>query len=375
MLSELKPEELREFAFAAADLLATTDAYGRILTAYGDGALLHHPTADRLVGKEILPLISQSDIRRLRDDLWALGPGRRVCWDDPGAIEGGRRIVVQRNTADPNTFSWQVARTPRSGKVRSERASEMLSERFRGAIASGRLKAARQPIVDTTSLKVSHYEVLARFEGEDSPAGLICAAEETGQIAHLDYIMVHAACARLSAIPDAAFRLAVNISGESVQRLEIVRELCAVIAGHEFQRDRLILEVTESARIQDAAAAARGISMLRRQGVQVALDDFGAGAASFAYLRDFEVDGLKFDGSFLRASPDNPRSMALIRGVARMCADLNIASVGECVETAADHRLLADAGVRYAQGYLFGRPIIDEQFFVKGRTAQAMAAA
>ncbi len=367
-------DRFRDFAFAAADLLVSTDARGRIVEAEGDATLFHHPTSDRLIGKSALDLISEAEATRLREELWSLGPGRRLAWEDTASFEGGRRIVVQRNVAAPDTFSFVVSRMPASGSIRGDRAEDLMAERFRDAVMNGRLKAARQPVVETRSGAVSHYEILARFSGEDSPVGLIAAAEKSGQIAHLDYIMVSAAAAQLERNPDPSYRLAVNISGESIQRLEVIRELCAVISGHKFQRSRMIVEVTESAQISDIDMAARAVSMLRANGISVSLDDFGAGAASFGYLRALDVDGLKFDGSFLASPETNLRGIALMRNVARMCAELGIASVGERVETEAERRVLIESGVRYAQGYFFGMPIIDETFFARGARSLQRAA-
>ena len=373
-LSTLDGDRLREFAFAAADLLASTDAYGRIIEADGDASLLHHPSSDRLIGKNALDLISEGEARRLREDLWALGPGRRLSWEDPSAMDGGRRIVVQRNKARPDIFDFTLSRMPATLHVRGDRGVDLLAEQFRDAVMNGRLQAARQPVVDVHSGALSHYEMLARFDGEESPAGLIAAAEKSGQICHLDYIMLSAAVARLAADSDPALRLAVNLSGESIQRMDVIHELGAVIAGHEFDRSRLIVEVTESAEIQDIDTAAHAVTRLRASGGGVSLDDFGSGAASFGYLRALEVDGLKFDGSFLKSAEGNVRGLALMRNVARMCAELGIASVGERVETEADRQLLIAAGVRYAQGYFFGRPAIDEAFFTRGsRTLRAAA--
>jgi EAL domain-containing protein (putative c-di-GMP-specific phosphodiesterase class I) len=373
-LSILDGERFREFAFAAADLLVSTDAYGRVIEADGDASLFHHPSSDRLIGKNALDLISEGDARRLREDLWALGPGRRLSWEDRGSMEGGRRIVVQRNRAAPDTFNFSISRMPASAHVRGDRAEDLLAERFRDAVMNGHLQAARQPVVDVRSGALSHYEMLARFNGEESPAGLIGAAEKSGQICHLDYIMVSAAVARLARDSDPSLRLAVNVSGESIQRLDIIRELGAVISGHEFRRSRLIVEVTESAEISDIETAAHAVESLRAAGVGVSLDDFGSGAASFGYLRALAVDELKFDGSFLKSAEGSIRGMALMRNVARMCAELGIASVGERVETETDRRLLIEAGVRYAQGYLFGRPIIDETFFARGPRSLRAAA-
>jgi EAL domain-containing protein (putative c-di-GMP-specific phosphodiesterase class I) len=364
----------RDFAFAAADLMVATDAGGRIIDAEGDATLLHHPSSERLIGRNAIELISGPEGTRLREELWALGPGRRVSWEDPSSMEGGRRIVVQRSTISPNSFSFTISRMPNSTRIRAERADEILAERFRDAVMNGRLMAARQPVVETRSGAVSHYEILARFSGEDSPVGMIMAAEKSGQIAHLDYIMVSAAAAQLEASTDPTYRLAVNISGESLQRLDVIRELCAVISGHRFGRSRLIIEVTESAHISDIETAARAVNLLRAIGVGVSLDDFGAGSASFGYLRALDVDGLKFDGSFLQATETNKRGLALMRSVARMCAELGISSVGERIETESDRRLLIEAGVMYAQGYLYGRPIIDDTFFARGPRSLRSAA-
>jgi EAL domain-containing protein (putative c-di-GMP-specific phosphodiesterase class I) len=360
-------DSCRDFALAAGDLFVTADAGGAIRHAEGEAGLLHYPTADRLLGRNVLDLIGEGETHRLREDLWALAPGRRLTWETSGAIEDGRRYTVRRSPETPELFHIVVARISRVRKLRGERTDDVLAERFRDAIMNGRLKAARQPVVNIGSGVVSHYEMLARFSGEDSPLELITAAEKSGQISHLDYIMVEAAARRLSQTPDPAYRLAVNISGDSLQNYEVVRELCAAILGHEFGRDRLIIEVTESSEITDIDTAARSVVLLRSHGVGVSLDDFGAGAASFGYLRDLDVNGLKFDGGFLRAPSRSSRGFALMRSVARMCADLGISPVGEKVETEEDLRLLIDAGVPYAQGYLFGRPAIDETFFVRSR--------
>jgi EAL domain-containing protein (putative c-di-GMP-specific phosphodiesterase class I) len=364
----------RDFAFAAADLLVTSDASGRIIDAQGDATLFHFPSADRLVGRNAVDLVSEAEGSRLREELWSLGPGRRLSWDDATSIEGGRRIIVQRSITSPNSFNFAVLRMPASLKVRGDNANEVMAERFRDAVMNGRLMAARQPVVETRTGAISHYEVLARFNGEDSPVGLITAAEKSGQIAHLDYVMISAAAARLEINPDPDYRLAVNISGESLQRLDVIRELCAVISGHTFKRSRLIVEVTESAHIHDIETAARAVEMLRASGVGVSLDDFGAGSASFGYLRALNVDGLKFDGSFLEAAGTNRRGLALMRSVARMCAELGISSVGERIETESDRQMLIDAGVMYAQGYFYGRPMIDESFFARGPIALRSAA-
>ena len=365
---------LTGFALAAGDLLVEADGFAIILSAVGEAHLLHHPTCDRLIGKNIVELISEAERGRLREDLWSLAPGRRLCWEDQGGLEGGRRILVQRNPSDPDRFRVILSRTPPLIPVNGDRIEDILAERFRDAVTGGELSIARQPVVDTRTGAISHFEILARFEAERSPADLIAAAERSGQICQLDYIMVRAAADRLATVGDPAFRLAVNISGDSIQRPDVTDELCALVRGYRIDPGRLIVEITESSRIADIDAAARGVRRLRQVGLSVSLDDFGSGAASFGYLRALDVDSLKFDGSFLEDSGSSVRGLALIRHLARMCEELGVASVGERVETEADRALLMEAGVRYAQGYLFGRPVIDRSFRVGGRSSLSAVA-
>jgi EAL domain-containing protein (putative c-di-GMP-specific phosphodiesterase class I) len=372
--TEIDGARFRDFAFAAADLLVSMDAQGRILEADGDPHLLHYPSLDRLHGKNAIDLISEAEGASLRRALWALAPGRRACWEDSSGLEGGRRITIQRDPKSPDCFNLALARTPSPLRIRGDGADDLMTERFRDIVMNGRLRAALQPIVDTHSGEVSHFEVLARFEGEESPAAMIAAAERSGQICHLDYIMVEAAARRLSLNPSPTYRLAVNVSGETIQRIDVIREIGAMISGHDFRPERLTIEVTESSRILDIEAAAQSVNFLRNYGVRVSLDDFGAGASSFVYLRSLAVDGLKFDGSFLSAPGDHSRNFALMKAVAGMCAELGISSVGERVETEADRRVLRAAGVRLAQGYLFGRPVIDVNFFERRPLAASSAA-
>lgn len=366
-VSEPDLSSMTGFALAAGDLLVEADGLAVITAASGDAFLLHHPSPDRLIGKNLIELISDAERTKLREDLWSLAPGRRLCWEDKGAIEGGRRILVQRNPDDPDRFRVIFSRTPPIIPIRGDRVEDILADQFRDAVTGGDLMIARQPVVDARTGAVSHFEILARFEGHTSPADLIAAAERSGQICQLDYIMVRAAADRLASLADARLRLAVNISGDSIQRRDVTEELCALVNGYRIDPGRLIVEITESSRIADIDAAANGVRRLRRAGLSVSLDDFGSGAASFGYLRALDVDSLKFDGSFLGASGGSRRGLALIRHLAHMCEDLGIASVGERVETEADRALLIEAGVRYAQGYFFGRPVIDRSFRVGGR--------
>jgi len=349
-------ERAGAFLLAAGDLLLSADAYGTIIEASGDASFLHHPSSDRLLGLNFLNLLRGGEETRLREDLWALAPGRRLQWTDEDRYEGVTQILVQRVRGGAVAFRCLFTRTHHRRTLSPRSPESELSERFRRAVMDGGLSAARQPVVDTKSGRPAYFEVLARFESGESTADLIRAAERSGDIVHLDYIMLEAAASRLSEDPDRSLRLAVNMSGASLQREDVVAACCASLTGRNIEPGRLILEITESSPITETALARANINRLRSTGALISLDDFGAGSASFAYLNALDVDTLKIDGGLIRNPPDPPRALSLLRSMQTMCRELGLIAVGEQVETEAERTLLLSAGVPFAQGYLFGRP-------------------
>ena len=126
-------------------------------------------------------------------------------------------------------------------------------------------------------------------------------------------------------------------------------------------RRRLILEITESAAISDLDLAQRHIEALQAAGYQLCLDDFGAGAASFAYLRALKVDIVKIDGSYVRELTATGRDDTMIRHLVNLCQELNVETIAEMVETRAVEEILRRAGVDCAQGWLYGKPAATPQ--------------
>jgi EAL domain-containing protein (putative c-di-GMP-specific phosphodiesterase class I) len=351
------------FARAAGDLFVATDACGAILSASGDATFLHHPSADRLVGRHILSLLHEGGEARLREDLWSLGPGRRIQWTDDTRLCGPMTVTAQRTVGETASFRFVFAWTHRRRILSGGAGETPIDDRFRDAVMNGGLAAAWQPVVETRSGVVLYHEVLARFDGPDATADLIRAAETSGQIVHLDYIMIDAAAARLASDGGGRLRLAVNVSGVSLEREDVVSALCASIAGRGVRNGRLIVEITESFPIADTEMARRNLVRLRHAGAHVALDDFGAGSAGFASLSALDVDSLKLDGALIRNQGGSERTLRLLQGLQDMCVRLGVTTVGEHVETAEDRRLLLNAGVPLAQGYLFGKPERIEGFF------------
>jgi EAL domain-containing protein (putative c-di-GMP-specific phosphodiesterase class I) len=122
------------------------------------------------------------------------------------------------------------------------------------------------------------------------------------------------------------------------------------------KRENLIIEITESAKLEDLAKAARAVARLNARGHPVCLDDFGAGASSLPYLQRLIVGYVKIDGAYVRGIHDRLRERAIIEGVLATCRSLGVLTVAEMVEHEEEHKILQGLGVTLGQGWLYGRP-------------------
>ena len=228
--------------------------------------------------------------------------------------------------------------------------------RLRSSVGDDRLAIVFQPVVDLAGRRVQHYEVLSRFEGEKSPAETVQFAEGVGLIEELDLTVCQRALAFMESWhEDSTLKLAVNLSGRSLGSDVFVAALHGLLKPRG-DRGRLLFEITETTAIADLPRTERIIQDLRRAGYKVCLDDFGAGAASFPYLQALTVDFVKIDGAYVHRMLDAPRDRAILKAMVSLCGDLNIATIAERIETEAQAHHLAQLGVRYGQGFLFGRP-------------------
>jgi EAL domain-containing protein (putative c-di-GMP-specific phosphodiesterase class I) len=225
-----------------------------------------------------------------------------------------------------------------------------------GMVKEQNFELVFQPIVDLKTLEVEHYETLVRFEDGQSPFLMIRMAEELALIEQLDLAIASKAFDRIHARRTKRLRLAVNISGRSIEDAGFVAELRRITARRSDLIDRLVLEVTESAAIKDLKSANRNIQTLRADGHTVCLDDFGAGASSFAYLQALQVDVVKIDGRYVKELGGEGREGVLVRHLVGLCRDLGVTTIGEMIETEAIEEAARLAGVDCGQGWLYGKP-------------------
>jgi EAL domain-containing protein (putative c-di-GMP-specific phosphodiesterase class I) len=178
-------------------------------------------------------------------------------------------------------------------------------------------------------------------------------AEEMDLIESLDVAILEETLAVMKRDP--AIVLAVNVSGRSIMSDGFVTRVLGLLKGRPDVRGRLMFELTESAAVEDLALADRHIQAFRRAGCEVCLDDFGAGAASLAYLQQLTLDMLKIDGRYIRDLQVGGREATFVKHLVNMCAELNVRTLAEMVETPEAQDAVRAAGVDYAQGWLYGR--------------------
>ncbi len=283
-----------------------------------------------------------------------LTPTVKTCDIDTEADGGAQAARLIRHAMDAFLSERTAGETPARSLGRSVQATLAQAGAFGALVAEKRFKLVFQPVVDLATRETSHYETLVRFDEKHSPFAIIRLAEELDLIEKLDIAVAEQSVRRLQADETGRLRLAVNVSGRTIISERYVRAIAA-LAGSPL-KGRLLFEITESAKIDDLDKAGRHIAFLRSRGYPVSLDDFGAGAASFDYLRRLSVDFVKIDGRYVRDLVESGRNQAVVRHVVELCRELKVKTVAEMVESAAIEAALKDCGVDYGQGWLYGQP-------------------
>lgn len=239
--------------------------------------------------------------------------------------------------------------------------------RLRNAMAENRLCLYAQPIValDPAEAGATHQELLLRLIDEDGelvpPMAFIPAAERYGLMPELDRWVIETAFARYAELTAAGHSQESGIWGINLSGLTLGDEdfpsflqRCFLESGVPFAA--ICFEVTETAVVGNLRRAGRFIKLMKSMGCRFALDDFGAGASSFSYLKELPVDFIKIDASLVRDLLNNPVDDVMVDAIHRIARAMNIGTIAEGVEDGNMRQRLAEIGVNYAQGYGLGRP-------------------
>ena len=226
------------------------------------------------------------------------------------------------------------------------------------AMEENRFRLAFQPIIESKTGKVAHYEALLRLysrDGKISSAGtLIPIAERMGLVHLLDELTLEMVVRELRADPDVM--IAFNVSNHTTRSLGWMQKFRQYLAETPEISVRMVCEITETAAHRDLTQVARFCSEVQGLGCWVALDDFGSGYTSFRQLKALSVDIVKIDGSFIKDLTDNADNRFFVKTLLDFTQGFGLKSVAEFVENGETAKMLMELGVDYLQGYYFGKP-------------------
>jgi diguanylate cyclase (GGDEF)-like protein len=230
------------------------------------------------------------------------------------------------------------------------------------AMGNGSLRLYRQSIVDLEGIEPTHmYEVLLRLASPSdgtirTSADFLPVAQRFGLMDRIDRWVLEHSCQHLADCGDRDLRLSVNVSGSTLNDPAFYDIVVAAPRKYGFDAHQLCLEVTEGVMIHRLRQAVEAMKGLRARGFDLALDDFGAGVASFAYLQELPVTYVKLDGRIVRDLGIDPASEVIIGSLVKLAKLRNIECIAEWVENQAAIDILRGLGVRYAQGFFLDMP-------------------
>lgn len=232
---------------------------------------------------------------------------------------------------------------------------------MRSMIESGNFNIAFQPVLDLKTGSIHHNEVLSRFNsnmGDSTPLEVIRFAEDVGIIEEFDIALCHKAIDYIRKMKKLGtpVTLAVNLSGRTLDSGRFVEPLMKTLLSAKDVAHSLLLELTETTGVENFEKVEAILNDLKAANFRVCLDDFGAGAAGYQYLRAFNVDFVKIDGAYVQDMNAPGYRPTFLLSIVKLCNDLGIKTIGEHVENKFQAEFLKTLGVDFGQGYHFGKP-------------------
>jgi len=283
----------------------------------------------------------------------------------------GRFAGLPRSVNDPRRAAESspaplitVDRSARSGWQNWRCRNQAIVASVEKALRQDRLLLAFQPVVCAATGRIDYFECLLRMRDEERglvPCGeFIEAIEQVGLIGLIDRYVVNKVAEELAAHREV--KLGLNVSGLTACDREWLRSVIGLLRRRPDLARRLVVEITETAALDNLAESVRFVDALRDIGCRVALDDFGAGHTSLRHLQILAVDTVKIDGSFVRSLPSSLENRVFLRHLLGLARGFGLRTVGECVETAEEAALLRAEGIGYLQGFHCGRPTIERRW-------------
>jgi EAL domain-containing protein (putative c-di-GMP-specific phosphodiesterase class I) len=246
------------------------------------------------------------------------------------------------------------------------------------AMEHGEFVPYLQPLVSTADARWVGAEVLVRWhhptEGIIPPNSFIPLAESSALIAPMTRALFHTVAEKLAfvALPK-GFRLSFNVSPQHLTDASIIGDCDALLAMLGEKPVQIVLELTERELLATQSETRRIFEALHARGIKIAIDDFGTGHSNLGYLRDFDMDAVKIDRSFVEKIGADPVAERVLESILELAAKLELTTIAEGVETTEQRNYLSDRGVPLLQGFLFGRPSPIDAFIVELQSRSAAA--
>ena len=279
-------------------------------------------------------------------------------YDDIQLLKNADSAMYHAKSAGRNNYQFYT-------EEMNDRALHRLTleRKLRQAAERNDFKIYFQPFVKTQGQEIVGYEALIRWRDENKelvpPVEFIPILEETGLIKSVGEWVFERACENIKMINDSLgseYRVSINLSARQFQQVDIVKIIENILDRKKLHPSYVDVEITESLLMEGLEKNKRTLFALHDLGVQISLDDFGTGYSSLAYLKQFPIDKLKIDKSFVRDILQDPSDAAICEAILAMAISLDIEVIAEGVETYEQLNYLAERNCQYAQGYLFGKP-------------------
>jgi diguanylate cyclase (GGDEF)-like protein len=282
------------------------------------------------------------------------------------AADDAEELIRHAQFAMKRAKASGVTETYKPQAFHSERERFGVETALRRAVEGGLLTLAFQPIVHLGTGRIVAFEALARWTDESGreyqPGEFVPVAEESGLIVPLGRWAIHEAAATLAewdkrAGGDCGVQIAVNLSTIQLQRDDVVQVVERALTLNGLAGERLKLELTESALVDDPERVAGMLEALKGLGTTIAMDDFGTGYSNLAFLQKLPIEVLKIDRSLVSGMLADRDKVAIVRAALGLAQALGLRTVAEGVETVELGQTLAALGCDHGQGYLYGRPM------------------
>ncbi len=370
---DLGDELLRQVGVRINECVRATDMVARLGGDEFTVLLPYLPDEMRasLIAREILENLSRSFLLQGHEVYTSASIGITLC---PGDGDDARTLLKNADMAmyrakemGRNTFRFFTSRMT----ARASRFLE-LDKDLRSALKQNQFFMEYQPIYDLKQNAIAGVEALLRWrhpeKGLLAPDTFIPVAEETGFIVDMGLWLLQRACEEAVIWQQGGLEtrpyLAVNISMRQFKGGFGREQVAAILEETGYPAERLVLEITESLLIEEDKRIYYTLHDLRNMGIKLAVDDFGTGYSALSYLRNFPINLLKIDRSFIRDMVEDEGDARLVETIISMARGMGLTMVAEGVETVEQRELLRELACKMVQGYLYSRPVSPKEINV-----------